>query len=294
MSKAVVFDRRRAHAPVAARTRVAQSFSPRGETHVQQPSHWRHAWRRQDSLASTGPSGARRFSNESSPWRTAPSFPAARAQPLPLPPPHAASVRAVQSTALRPPLWATQRQRTAADVLEVNASGTNAAATAVQRAPLQQEAAQTGSKRHTLTIKTEIRKPDPQAGVKSLQTITLDTANGKASSTYETGVTTVLGVEFDSRVDDFNVSELSGQDGVFSCAVDGTTGSKFFPADIDYAFHVTMNENTKEIGISGSHDGYPSYTMALDGAVIYDHQQGDLGDLLGDGDDVKVELNKPY
>ena len=145
---------------------------------------------------------------------------------------------------------------------------------------------------YTIVVETEIRKPDPQSGTKSYQEVSIDTDAGTATSTYSTGKTTVGGRQYSSRSDDFTVSQVSGDNGVYTAAIDGTTGSKWFPANIDYSFDVVINENTGEVFLVGSHDGYPSYMIRLNGELIYDYQQDDIWDLFGDADDVDVNLKK--
>ncbi len=133
-----------------------------------------------------------------------------------------------------------------------------------------------GLEEYHITIITEIREPDFQAGMKLTHEIILDTdAQQVVSSDVSTGITTVFGIPFSSRSDDFNVSELRSSDNVSVVTVDGTTGSKLFPANIDYKFDIIVNDDTGNIAVPGSHDGYPSYAIDVGDKRIYDHQQND-------------------
>ena len=52
--------------------------------------------------------------------------------------------------------------------------------------------------------------------------------------------------------------------------------------NINYDFDFEVSE--KEITFSGSHDGYPSYNIAINGVSVYDYVQGHLGQLFGTSD----------
>jgi|ETNmetMinimDraft_30_1059905.scaffolds.fasta_scaffold99586_2 hypothetical protein len=53
------------------------------------------------------------------------------------------------------------------------------------------------------------------------------------------------------------------------------------PININYDFSLSYDSDSGVWSMSGSHDGYPSYFVTADGAVIYDSQQGHIGQLLG-------------
>ena len=43
--------------------------------------------------------------------------------------------------------------------------------------------------------------------------------------------------------------------------------------DIDYQFRLLIKPRAKRVQIKGSHDGFPSYSILIDGKRIYDFEQ---------------------
>jgi len=141
-----------------------------------------------------------------------------------------------------------------------------------------------GTQTVTYTVVTVIRPPDFQAGVKSSQTITVNPATGQlVSNTYLTGHTTILGVNLPSRSDSFTASSSSTPAG-YKVNITGETGSWGVPLNINYNVQLYYNNTTGTVSIRGAHDGYPSYEIHQGGVKIYDHQQGNIGQLGGSGD----------
>ena len=118
-----------------------------------------------------------------------------------------------------------------------------------------------------LRVVTEIRPPDPQAGMKSTQVALVDRNRGELLETgYKTGVTKVFGEEFGSRGDAFSVGvRRTGP----SLTVDmmGETASRLFPFMINYDLDLRFNPRSGRWSVSGTHDGYPSYVVTVDGVV---------------------------
>lgn len=131
-----------------------------------------------------------------------------------------------------------------------------------------------------------------QVGEKSRQVITVDTDARTMIQEFSTGVTNV-GIDLPSVRDDFEIKSKSFSSDEASFSVVGTTGSfvSFF-GDIDYQFSVVLKEKSKTVEFSGCHNEYPSYSIIVDGKVVYDRVQSGAvlaGALLGDCD-ISVSL----
>jgi len=145
---------------------------------------------------------------------------------------------------------------------------------------------------------TVIRPSHVEAGMKSLQILEVDLATGnEISYSVDTGTTVFLGSEFFARefaTDGFSVT-LNSRNGTVYANLVGETGSLFYPANINYDFTIAYNPSTSSAMVLGGHDGFPSITVRVNSAVIYDFQQtpgifGSTG-LFGN-DDTKV-LTRP-
>lgn len=116
--------------------------------------------------------------------------------------------------------------------------------------------------------------------MKSTQEVKIDTRSGRFTQSYETGQTHLFGFDFSSRNDDFDAS-VSTSDRRIIVNMTGETASRLFPFMIDYDFLVTYDRASGLSKVSGTHDGYPSHVVSVDGQVIYDYQQEFIGQLLG-------------
>jgi hypothetical protein len=117
--------------------------------------------------------------------------------------------------------------------------------------------------------------------MKSTHSAIVDRNTGELLETgYKTGVTKVFGEEFGSRGDDFSATVRRTGDSL-TVGMTGETASKLFPFMINYDLDVRFNPGSGRWSVSGTHDGYPSYVVTVDGVVIYNYQQGFIGQLLG-------------
>ena len=94
-------------------------------------------------------------------------------------------------------------------------------------------------------------------------------------------------------------SELYDVDGdKFGLSFLGQTASgvRIMP-DIDYRFTIVLDARKRRIHIQGTHDGFPSYSILVDGKSIYDFEQNlfveSVTDLAGTGD-VTVERDVSF
>ena len=138
-----------------------------------------------------------------------------------------------------------------------------------------------------IDIETAIRKigwATPQVGQKSLQRISVDFDARTVTSSFLTGKTQVLFVELSSARDSFKLVaprfEASGH-AFFRVTGQTASGVRFMP-NIDYSFDFDVVPS--EIRFSGTHDGYPSYSISNDGKFAYDYMQGSLSQLAGTSD----------
>lgn len=127
----------------------------------------------------------------------------------------------------------------------------------------------------TVEIVTRINAPDPQAGMKSTQTLTIDFDNKKVTQAFKTGVTTLVGVDLASVRDKFlveNVEFTSAPSVRVGMTVRGQTASGvLFMPNIDYKFQLAVTP-VGNGAISGCHDGYPAYIVKVGSKTVYERQ----------------------
>ena len=148
---------------------------------------------------------------------------------------------------------------------------------------------------HAEIIKVEIvtairEKPGAiQVGEKTRQILTIDTDKGTVLGEVRTGSTTVAGVELEAVRKRFNQRvEMSAPSAIkISAQGQAASGVGFMP-DIDYLLVLSFDVAARTVGIKGSHDGYPSYSILVNGVSAYDFEQGYVAELFGTSD-VKVE-----
>lgn len=138
-----------------------------------------------------------------------------------------------------------------------------------------------------IEIETAIRRiswATVEVGQKSLQKITVDFARHTVSSTFSTGTTHVpiVGVVSSVRNSFLIVRpRFSGTSAFFSVLGETASGVRVMP-NINYSFDFEVSPT--EVKFSGSHDGYPSYHIAINGRSAYDYIQGNLTQLFGTSD----------
>jgi RHS repeat-associated protein len=139
----------------------------------------------------------------------------------------------------------------------------------------------------TINVITEIRPPYIEAGVKSNQTVVVNTSNGQiVSSTYSTGTTQLFGIDVSARQLGTNgfSSTSTLQNGSTYVTLNGETGSMFVPLNINYNLTVGYNPNTQSAIVLGTHDEFPSYVVTVNGTQILNFQQtGGVLNLAGSG-----------
>jgi hypothetical protein len=173
-----------------------------------------------------------------------------------------------------------------------------------------------------LLIETAIRRQSgltAQVGRKSLHTITVDfdfdprvpfipsqerasrviegfrRAQGPITQKYVTGKTNIGPVSLGSLRDDFRLISPRVQPRVsasFSVIGQTASGVAIMP-NINYQLDFVISLSPKLVKIKGSHDGYPSYNVSVNGRTVYDYVQGHLGELFGKSD-VAVLRNMPW
>ncbi|WP_282610885.1 DUF3238 domain-containing protein [Pelagibius sp. Alg239-R121] len=140
-----------------------------------------------------------------------------------------------------------------------------------------------------VVIETRILEGDPQAGMKSRHVIQVDFSSKQVQHIFETGTTDFFGIELQSARDNFVVSGVNFSDDTASFKVIGETasGTRVLP-NIDYSFSMTVNRDGSAT-VSGCHDGYPAYSIVVEGKSVYafKHKPIQLLSLFGSCD-VKV------
>lgn len=130
-----------------------------------------------------------------------------------------------------------------------------------------------------ITIETRIDPPDPQAGMKSVHKIIVNFNSESLQEQFSTGTTTIFGTTFSSIRNNFRSQAVkwdrknrgSGHR-VVTLSISGHTASgvRVLPG-IDYRFSIHLTDS-REIRIDGCHDGYPSYSIKVDGSQKYYHK----------------------
>jgi hypothetical protein len=125
-------------------------------------------------------------------------------------------------------------------------------------------------------IVTRILPPDPQAGMKSTQTLVVDFQAKRITPSFSTGSTQfpVVG-EFGSLRDRFQVKIVNFSEQRVTFTVKGETASAVaalipFMPNINYKFDLTLT-STGTGELSGCHDGYPAYAITVGGEKIYEY-----------------------
>lgn len=140
-----------------------------------------------------------------------------------------------------------------------------------------------------IEIETAIRRQSwatAQVGQKSLQTISVDFRSKKTSHTFTTGKTSILGMPVGSIRDDFKLTKtkFSGSSNITFSAKGETASAVGFMPNINYSFDILLSLSPRTVTVTGAHDGYPSYNIAVNSKSVYDYVQGYLPELLGDSD----------
>lgn len=148
-------------------------------------------------------------------------------------------------------------------------------------------------------IETAIRRQSwatAQVGQKSLQTISVDFKSKKFTHKYVTGKTNILFWSAGSIRDDFQVNAARfGTQNDFTFSAKGETASAVgFMPNINYNLTILLSYIPKLVTITGNHDGYPSYNVAVNGRSVYDYVQGHIGQLLGDADISVNRISVPW
>jgi hypothetical protein len=124
-----------------------------------------------------------------------------------------------------------------------------------------------------------------EVGMKSRHTITIDPVKKTIVDAVVTGKTNFLWMEFSSIRNTFNVTKKVFETGCVKFSVKGETATAVgVIPNINYAFDIILYPAKKLITISGGHDGYPSYNVAVNSKSVYDCVQGFLPELYGDSD----------
>ena len=137
-----------------------------------------------------------------------------------------------------------------------------------------------------VVIESAILEPDFQPGMKSRHVVQVDFAGQKVIDVAETGVTELLGTQWNSIRDNFRVLDVSFNGDKASFVAKGETASavQFLP-NINYTFQITVWRDGTAV-IRGCHDGYPGYRVTVEGEdqYFFAHEPKDLVRLVGECD----------
>lgn len=149
---------------------------------------------------------------------------------------------------------------------------------------------------HAATVRievlTQILPFDPQAGMKSTQTLEIDFDKKKVSQSFKTGVTGLGPIQLASVRDQFLVENIDfSSPGRVGLTLKGQTASGvLFMPNINYKFFLAVTLSGGG-SVSGCHDGYPAYQVKVSGKTVYDfrHESVNLVKLFGTCD---IDLKK--
>jgi predicted nucleic acid-binding Zn-ribbon protein len=140
------------------------------------------------------------------------------------------------------------------------------------------------SRTATIEIETRILSPDPQAGMKSLQTITVNFSDQTVTNTYETGRTHIGPVSLPSIRNNFRVvnQRVNSDSAQFGARGATASGVAVLP-EINYGFDFSISREGSVVLTGGCHDAYPAYIIRVNGRELYrfNHQRLDLLQLAG-------------
>jgi RHS repeat-associated protein len=151
-----------------------------------------------------------------------------------------------------------------------------------------------GLEKVAFTITTVIREGLSsmfQPGVKTRHMVTADTDTGKwvYPPLWSVGETAGVGQGVGTHKED-----VSGGGGSICISMSANARSKALPAftglDISYDFKISYNAGGHGL-LKGSHDGYPSYEIQRNTFVIYNWNQGWIGQL---GGQMEIQVNRPF
>lgn len=129
--------------------------------------------------------------------------------------------------------------------------------------------AQTSPAHQDMVIVTEIRAPDPQAGMKSTHRVRIDFERRTITEDYTTGTTDFFGVSLPSIRNNFRVSNTQFGTNQVRFRVTGETASGVgVVPNINYRFDVQLNRSGQST-ITGCHDGYPAYEIRYRHVMLY-------------------------
>ena len=136
------------------------------------------------------------------------------------------------------------------------------------------------------TIRTEILPPDPQAGMKSEQTLVVNFSSRTVTTSFRTGTTSVGPITLESVRDKFRVYGVVFRGTTVNFGVIGQTASGvIIMPNIDYKMQFEVH-STGSGTVQGTHDGYPAYFVRRGARLVhhYRHKPMRLWRLLGSRD----------
>jgi RHS repeat-associated protein len=139
----------------------------------------------------------------------------------------------------------------------------------------------------SLSLIADIRRPDPQAGEKMNQTVTVK-ANGTWSETHKTGSTNTGRVDWPGLPKYFaDVTPVKGTPNAYNVSMKGYSVSTPLMAatapflglaapallSIHYSFRGTVNFSSHTASLGGWHSRYPSFSGQIAGRTVFDRFQ---------------------
>ncbi|MGA4643318.1 RHS repeat-associated core domain-containing protein, partial [Limisphaera sp. 4302-co] len=143
-----------------------------------------------------------------------------------------------------------------------------------------------------VVVQTEIRGPDPEPGKKTWHAVELTDA---CTIDYQTWFTGITEEPFPTQGIGLLRAFPSGSPPICRLGFIGHAASFYILAaeialglrvpqtwlHIDYALVVGLNWCTRTGWVMGVHDGYPSYTVQVNGRTVYDHHQSTIPSVGG-------------
>ncbi|MFT3669662.1 MAG: hypothetical protein QM795_14040 [Pseudoxanthomonas sp.] len=131
----------------------------------------------------------------------------------------------------------------------------------------------------TIEVVTTIRdvKCAFELGEKSRHVITLNPSSGLVSERVLLGTTDLIVFKKEAIRSKFTATSAYENDDRYRIRARGTTASGVgIVPSIDYDLEFAIDLADRSIEVSGTHDGFPSYAVLVNGRVVYDFEQGHM------------------
>jgi RHS repeat-associated protein len=134
-----------------------------------------------------------------------------------------------------------------------------------------------------IDVFTIIREPHDQAGIKTTHHVVVNDVGQIVRKDHTTGSTDFMGRPWEGTSEFFESIEVHHPIVTVRMSVSSSSFWLSSLLNISYHYTITLNFCSRSGHLNGRNDGFPSYQVRVNG-LIYDWQQRDFWDLLGEGE----------